>query len=87
MSALEEADTTSKTDAASEVTDDVPLSTGDPVMLAAALSVAYSMYEYYVQEDKVHGLFTGLWAPTLLGAATYLQQKELRTKLKNGLSL
>lgn len=66
--------------------EETPLSTGDPVTLIAALSVAYSWYEFYVRDDETSGLFVGLWAPTLLGAASYLQQKELYARIEDGLS-
>ncbi|WP_394739067.1 hypothetical protein [Natronococcus roseus] len=69
-----------------EALEETPLSSGDPVSVAAALSVAYSWYLFYLKEDKVAGLFVGLWAPTLLGAAAYFQQKELYAKLEKGLT-
>jgi hypothetical protein len=58
----------------------------EPVMLAAAASVALSWYLFYMKEDKVHGLFVGLWAPTLTGAASYLKQLKTAKKLDSGLS-
>ncbi len=58
----------------------------EPVVLAAVASVAFSWYQFYVQENKVHGLFVGLWAPTLLGAAGYLKQLQIAEKLDAGLS-
>jgi hypothetical protein len=55
-------------------TDAVP---GDvaarPVALAAVGSVLYSWYHFYVRGNETYGLFTGLWAPTLLAFASYLQ--------------
>ncbi|MDG5758728.1 hypothetical protein QA600_05180 [Natronococcus sp. A-GB1] len=69
-----------------EALEETPLSSGDPVSVAAALSVAYSWYLFYLKEDKVAGLFVGLWAPTLLGAAAYFQQKELYAKFEKGLT-
>jgi hypothetical protein len=44
-----------------------------PIVLAAIGSVLYSWYHFYVQENEAYGLFTGLWAPTLLAFANYLQ--------------
>jgi hypothetical protein len=58
----------------------------DPVALGAAASVAFSWFLFYVKENKVQGLFVGLWAPTLLGAASYIKQMELADKLDKGLS-
>lgn len=58
----------------------------EPVVLAAAASVAFSWYLYYMKGDKVHGLFVGLWAPTLLGAANYFKNLRVAEKLDAGLS-
>ncbi|WP_336362942.1 hypothetical protein [Halalkalicoccus salilacus] len=58
----------------------------EPVVLAAAASVAFSWYLYYMKGDKVHGLFVGLWAPTLLGAANYFKNLRVTEKLDAGLS-
>jgi hypothetical protein len=46
-----------------------------PVALAAFGSVLYSWYNFYVQDNKAYGLFVGLWAPTLLAFANYLQNE------------
>lgn len=66
--------------------EDAPISTGDPITAAAALSVVYSWYHFYVKGNEATGIFVGLWAPTLLGAASYLQQKELYSKFEEGIS-
>lgn len=58
----------------------------EPVMLAAVASVAFSWYQFYIQENKVHGIFVGLWAPTLLGIANYLKNLRITGKVDNGLS-
>lgn len=47
-----------------------------PVALAAAASVLYSWYMFYVREDETYGLFVGLWPPTLLAFASYLRTQE-----------
>ncbi|MFC4989834.1 hypothetical protein [Saliphagus infecundisoli] len=70
---------------AEEIAEGTPLSAGDPITAAAAFSVVYSWYNFYVKGDEAAGIFVGLWAPTLLGAASYLQQKEIYTKLEEGL--
>jgi hypothetical protein len=44
-------------------------------VLAAIASVFYSWYNFYVQGNEQYGLFTGLWAPTLLAFANYLQNE------------
>jgi hypothetical protein len=71
---------------AESVADDAPLSFGDPLVLAAAASVLYSWFKFYGQDDESGGIFVGLWAPTLLAAASYLQQKDLVTRLRRGFS-
>lgn len=58
----------------------------EPVVLAAIASIAFSWYQFYVRGNKVHGIFVGLWAPTLLGAAGYLKQLRITEKLDDGLS-
>lgn len=58
----------------------------EPVVLAAVASVAFSWYQFYLKEDKVQGLFVGLWAPTLLGAASYLKNLRITETIDNGLS-
>ena len=63
-----------------------PMSIGDPVAVLAAGSVLFSWYQFYVKGDKEYGIFTGLWAPTLLAAADYLQQKDLVRKVRKGFS-
>ncbi|MDL5361735.1 hypothetical protein [Halalkalicoccus sp. NIPERK01] len=57
----------------------------DPVALGAAASVALSWLLFYGKGDKEQGLFVGLWAPTLLGAASYMKQMRLAEKLEKGL--
>jgi hypothetical protein len=86
MTTLTESDETESESEELDALEETPLSSGDPVTVAAALSVAYSWYLFYLKEDKVAGLFVGLWAPTLLGAAAYFQQKELYAKLEKGLT-
>lgn len=58
----------------------------DPVAVGAAASVLYSWYLFYLKENKVQGLFVGLWAPTLLAAANYFKQMKLANKIGKGLS-
>lgn len=69
-----------------EMVENAPMSLGDPVAFLAAVSVLYSWYQFYMKQDKDTGIFVGLWAPTLLTAANYLQQKQLIQKFKRGLS-
>jgi hypothetical protein len=58
----------------------------EPIVLAAIASVAFSWYQFYVRENEVHGIFVGLWAPTLLGAASYFKNLRIAEKLDSGLS-
>ena len=68
------------------MTDAVPTSAGDPVAAAAAGSVLFAWYQFYLKGDKETGIFVGLWAPTMLAAASYLQEKDLVRKVRQGLS-
>lgn len=70
-----------------QMVDSMPLSAGDPVVAAAVGSVLYAWYQFYIKEDSEKGLFIGLWAPTLLAAAGYLQQRDMVRKVKQGLSM
>ena len=58
----------------------------EPVVFAAIASIAFSWYLYYIKGDKTHGLFVGLWAPTLFGAANYFKNLRVAEKLDAGLS-
>ena len=69
-----------------ESAENTPMSVGDPIAMLAAGSVAFSWYQFYVKGDKEYGIFTGLWAPTLLAGAAYLQQKDLVRKVRKGFS-
>ncbi len=74
------------TEEAERMVDVMPFSMGDPIVVAALGSVLYSWYHFYVKEDTETGLFVGLWAPTLLSAASYIQQKDALRKLKQGIA-
>lgn len=69
-----------------ELAESASTSAGDPVAVAAAGSVLLSWYKFYIQGDEEGGIFVGLWAPTLLAAASYLQQKDLITRFRRGIS-
>lgn len=69
-----------------EMVEDTPMSMGDPVATLAAGSVLLSWYQFYVKGNTESGIFVGLWAPTLLAAASYVQQKDIARKFKQGLS-
>lgn len=86
MSLLQQRDDEDAMERADDIADATPISVGDPIATAAAGSVLYSWFKFYVKGDKVNGLFVGLWAPTLLAAASYLQQKDIIEKFKRSLS-
>jgi hypothetical protein len=69
-----------------ELAGSASTSAGDPVAVAAVGSVLLSWYKFYIQGDEEGGIFVGLWAPTLLAAASYLQQKDLITRFRRGIS-
>lgn len=69
-----------------KMADSAPMMAGDRVAFAAMASVVYAWYKFYIKGNKEGGIFVGLWAPTLLAAASYLQQKDLIRKFKRGLS-
>lgn len=71
---------------AEQMVDGMPFSMGDPVVAAAMGSVLYSWYQFYIKGDTDTGLFVGLWAPTLLAAASYVQQKDALRKVKQGIA-
>lgn len=53
----------------------------DPGMLAALGSVLLSLYLYYVEGNKLQGIFVGLWAPTFLAFANYLRRRDVDDRL------
>ncbi|WP_324663662.1 hypothetical protein [Haloarcula sediminis] len=85
MSSLQQDDSNAKAKI-DEVADSAPMSAGDPIAAAAAASVLFSWYNFYIRGEKQTGIFVGLWAPTMLAAASYLQQKDIIRKFKQGLS-
>ena len=46
--------------------------------IASMLSVALSLYIYFISGDKDLGIFVGLWAPTLI-----LATKEIEAMLES----
>lgn len=85
MSVLNQRESDTKEEA-EKMIESWPMTMGDPVATLAAGSVLYSWYNFYVKGNKMDGIFVGLWAPTLLAAASYLQQKNVVQKFKRGLS-
>lgn len=76
----------SKESEVEQMVENMPMSAGDPIATAAAASVVLSWYLFYIKGNKEHGTFVGLWAPTLLAGASYLQQKDLMRKSRKVLS-
>lgn len=55
----------------------------DPVVIAAAASVVLAWYQYYIRGNKQHGLFIGLWPPTLLAFSNAIRINEISTKVES----
>jgi hypothetical protein len=67
-----------------EAAKDVGKRTGrDPVIMAAVGSVVLSWYQYYVRGNKEHGLFIGLWPPTLLAFSNAVRINAISRKVEN----
>ena len=54
-------------------------------VVAAGLSVFYSLYLFYIQGERTQGIFVGLWAPTILTMASYIEQTDLTEKAQDEL--
>ncbi len=66
-----------------EAAKEIEKKTGlDPVVLAAVGSVLLSWYQFYVRGNKEHGLFIGLWPPTLLAFSNSLRLKDITQKVE-----
>ncbi|MDS0296049.1 hypothetical protein [Halogeometricum luteum] len=48
----------------------------DLFLFASLASIAFSLYEYYVQGNTERGLFVGQWPQTILAMALYLRQRR-----------
>jgi len=55
----------------------------DPIVLAAAGSVLLAWYQYYVRGNRHHGLFIGLWPPTLLAFSNTVRIRRLNRKVES----
>lgn len=51
----------------------------DPILLAAVGSVALAWFQFYVRGNRHHGLFIGLWPPTLLAFSTAIRNQQQQT--------
>lgn len=55
----------------------------DPVVLAALGSVFLAWYQYYVRGNRDHGLFIGLWPPTLLAFSNAIRINDISRKVED----
>lgn len=55
----------------------------DPVILAAMGSVFLAWYQYYIRGNKEHGLFIGLWPPTLLAFSNAVRINDISRKVES----
>ncbi|MFC4990139.1 MULTISPECIES: hypothetical protein [Saliphagus] len=53
-----------------------------PAFLASVASVGLSWYYFFVRGDRERGLFVGLWPPTILAFASYMNQRRMRRQLE-----
>ena len=65
-----------------EIVEDVGM-TRHPVILAAMGSVFLAWYQYYIRGNKEHGLFIGLWPPTLLAFSNAIRINDISRKLES----
>lgn len=59
--------------------------TTDPAIMAAAGSVLLSWYQFFVRGNRQMGLFVGLWAPTILAFANYMEQSRMGRHVERAL--
>jgi len=57
----------------------------DLALIASAASVLLAWHQFYLKGNKTRGLFIGLWPPTILAFASYLNQKAILDKLEQSL--
>lgn len=55
----------------------------DPVIMAAAGSVLLAWFQYYVRGNKEHGMFIGLWPPTLLAFSNAIRINAIDEKVES----
>jgi tetrahydromethanopterin S-methyltransferase subunit G len=55
----------------------------DPVIIAAMGSVLLAWYQYYVRGNKEHGMFIGLWPPTLLAFSNAVRINAINEKVES----
>lgn len=55
----------------------------DPVVLAAAGSVLLAWYQFFIQGNKLQGLFVGLWPPTMLAFSNAIRINDINRKVES----
>ena len=55
----------------------------DPVVLAAAGSVLLAWFQFYVRGNRTHGLFIGLWPPTLLAFSNAISVNAIMERIES----
>lgn len=45
------------------------------ILTSVGLSIIYSLYLFFGNEDLYTAIFIGLWAPTLMGVVNYINLK------------
>ena len=53
-----------------------------PAFIASVASVGLSWYYFFIRDDRQRGLFVGLWPPTILAFASYINQRKMRQQLE-----
>ncbi len=71
---------------AEEAMDAATSASTDPAVIAAASSVALSLYLFYVRGSKEQGIFVGLWAPTIFAFTSYFEQTRMSSRLEMAMS-
>lgn len=57
----------------------------DVAVASSVASVGLALFYYFVRGDHDRGLFVGLWAPTILGFANYMESSRARELLERTL--
>jgi hypothetical protein len=48
------------------------------LLMCVAFSIGFSLFLFLVLEEKMLGLFIGMWAPTIMGLINYINIKFKR---------
>ncbi|WIV67865.1 hypothetical protein [Natrialbaceae archaeon AArc-T1-2] len=69
-------------DVSGEAAQEVSEQAFGPALLVSAASVGLSWYYFFIRGEKQRGLFVGLWPPTILAFASYINQRKMRQQLE-----